>query len=393
MSERRLSLLCISTRVCGQAFLEEAAKQGMDVFLLTLESLKDAQWPHESLSEILTMPDGVSQQDALQVVIRFARHVVIDRVVALDIADAELAAMVREEMRLPGMGLSTTRVLSDRVAARVRAKMHGAHVPSFVRVLHYSYIQRWLETTPGPWLLTPRYFHAVEANRVLEREREVWLALEELGDRGHEFFLEKYIPGSVFSVDSILWERTVLFAAVHAATSGISHAGRTEPLVTWQTVYREDGAYRALHLTDQSIVQALGMVSGVTRSEYVLSDEDNEIYFLESSARIGGALTAEMIEVESGIHSWVEWARMEVAQAYGVEYDLPVGVRKSYAGCLYAVTAEKEPDLSRYSGPEIVRKLSSNHHAGIIVSAQNAEEVNQLLMKYKQRIEADFPGQ
>lgn len=370
--------------------MEEAAEQGMDVILLTLESLKDAQWPRVSLTEILTMPEGATPQDALRMVLRFARHEIIDRVVALDIGGAETAAFIREEMRLPGIGWSTTRVFSDRVAGRVRAKSSGVHVPPFVRILHHIYIQRWMEATPGPWLLTPRRFNTGEGSRILEREREVWLALEELGDRAHEFFLERYIPGEMFSVDSLYWSGKAVFSAVHVAGRSIHHAGRTGPLVTWQTPNRDSGEIRALRLMDESLVHMLGMVSGVTRSEYVLSDEDNEIYFLETSARIGGALTTEMIEVESGIHPWVEWARIEVAQAYGVDYGLPVGVQKGYAGCIYTETTQAEPDLGAYNGTEVVRKLSRNHHAGVIVTGNSAQKVSDLLQSYQQRFKADF---
>ena len=49
--ERPLTILCISSYEKGQEFLREAKKEGCRVLLLTLERLRNADWPSEAIDE------------------------------------------------------------------------------------------------------------------------------------------------------------------------------------------------------------------------------------------------------------------------------------------------------------------------------------------------------
>ena len=59
-----------------------------------------------------------------------ARRVRIDRVVPLDDFDLEKAASLREHLRVPGMGETTTRYFRDKLAMRLRAAEAGVRVPA-----------------------------------------------------------------------------------------------------------------------------------------------------------------------------------------------------------------------------------------------------------------------
>lgn len=389
MTERRKSILCLTRSATGQQFLEEAAAQDLDVTLLTVESLKDADWPRAALVEVLTVPDGAAPQDVLKAAYEYARHTIVDRVVALDEIDLEAAALIREEMRLPGMGQSTTRYFNDRLAMRVRARQSGVLVPPFVRILHYSWIQRWMDETPGPWVLKPRTSANATTPRMIERPRDLWLALEEIGDRQFDYFLEKYIPGPVFHVESITWNGKTLFQEAHAYGASPTDNG----VFSTQTLYRDGGVARALRVVDQSLIPGLGMVSGVAHSEYVQA-QDGEFYFSEAIARVGSWATPAVIEVATGINLWVEWARMEAAQAFGMDYGLPYDIDKGYAGSVYCTTPVADPDLSAYAEQEIVLKLQKGHQVGLVVESDRPDRVEQMLSGYRDRFTHDFlrPG-
>ena len=45
-------------------------------------------------------------------------------------------------------------------------------------------------------------------------EDELWPILDELGDRQSYYVLERFLPGDVFHVDSIVWNKKVLFTVV-----------------------------------------------------------------------------------------------------------------------------------------------------------------------------------
>ena len=114
--QRKPTILCISTYEKGQAFLREIARLGCDAVLLTVDRLEHADWPRESLARLITMPKDLTPQQVLNTVSYLAREQRIDRIVALDEFDLEVAALLREHMRLPGMGESLTRHFRDKLA-------------------------------------------------------------------------------------------------------------------------------------------------------------------------------------------------------------------------------------------------------------------------------------
>ena len=61
------------------------------------------------------------------------------------------------------------------------------------------------------------------------------------------------------------------------------------------------------------MLEALGLLRGVSHTEYIIGREDGRVYFLETSARVGGAHIAELVEAATGINLWAEWAKVEIA--------------------------------------------------------------------------------
>ena len=84
MTENRpLTILCVSSYEKGQEFLRTCKALGCRVLLLTVEKLRDANWPRESLDDVFLMPEDLSQQHLLYTVSYMARLQPIDRIVAL----------------------------------------------------------------------------------------------------------------------------------------------------------------------------------------------------------------------------------------------------------------------------------------------------------------------
>ena len=124
-----LTFLCLASYEKGHDFMREAKRQGARVFLITSLSLQDkAQWPLESIDDIFYMPDQDktwNRNDTLLAISHLARTEAIDRVVALDDFDLEMAAALREHLRIPGMGETTTRYFRDKLAMRMQAMEAG----------------------------------------------------------------------------------------------------------------------------------------------------------------------------------------------------------------------------------------------------------------------------
>jgi hypothetical protein len=136
-------------------------------------------------------------------------------------------------------------------------------------------------------------------------------------------------------------------------------------------------------------MQALGMLRGVTHTEFIRGEKDKRYYFLETAARVGGANIAEMVEHATGVNLWREWAAIELANIRGNEYPIPAS-GENYAGILICLAHQQYPDLSAYNDLEVVWRLHKKNHAGLIVASDNQNRIEELIDDYSQRFSADF---
>jgi biotin carboxylase len=378
---QRPKLLCISTYEKGQAFLSEAARLGCAVTLLTVNKLRHADWPWDSLAAIHTMPENLSAQQALVYVTRLMKDTAFERVVPLDEFDLETAALAREHLRLPGMGQTLTRNFRDKLAMREAARNGGVAVPDFFSVANHHALWKFMQTTKAPWLLKPRWSASAIGIQKIAQESDVWPHLERLGDEAGDHLLECFVPGDIYHVEGVSWEGKVLFAGAHKYGKPPMQTMHQGGVFTTRTLDRDGEEAVALREIHARTLKALGMVSGVTHSEFIRAHADGKYYFLETAARVGGAFIAEVAEYGSGINPWIEWARIEVAQLRGPAYTLPT-LRKEYAGSVICLAKQEAPDTSFYDAPEVVYRLQKHHHAGLIVKSPSPTRVEELLKAY-----------
>src|SRR5580698_1233495 len=104
---RPLTVLVITSYEKGQSFIRTCKQQGCRVLLLTVDKLRDADWPREAIDEFFYMPEEILLEHLIYTVSYMARLQHIDRIVALDEFDMENVSALREHLRIPGMGLTT----------------------------------------------------------------------------------------------------------------------------------------------------------------------------------------------------------------------------------------------------------------------------------------------
>jgi len=392
--ERRPTMLCISTYEKGQAFLREAARLGTDVVLLTVDKLHDADWPKDVLAEFHTMPEADDPERVKVVADSIARRRKIARVVALDEFDLEVAAMVREHMRLvgrpgDGMGQTATRFFRDKLAMRLGAKAAGVAVPEFTGVFNDADLSAFMGSVEGPWLLKPRWSASAIGIKKIARPEELWPALDALGDLRTQHLLERFVPGEIFHVEGVTWDGEVLFAAPHKYGQPPMQTMHEGGVFTTRGLDRESDDAKGLRAIHRETLAALAMKAGVTHSEFIKAHVDGKFYFLETAARVGGAFIAEVVEFATGLNPWVEWARIEVAAMRGEAYALPE-LREEYAGSVISLARQEQPDTSGYNDAEVVYRLNKHHHAGLIVRSGSAARVEELLDDYGRRFLTDF---
>ena len=385
----KTSILCISTYEKGQAFLREAAALGCEVRLLTVDKLRDANWPKDILTEFLTMPEDLLPGQVLNTICFYLRTRRVDRIVPLDEFDLEVAALAREHLRMAGLGESATRMFRDKLAMRTAAQAAGVRVPAFLRVVNNDELAMFLETVPGPWMLKPRWNASAVGIRKIEAAADLWPVLDELGDLRTNYVLERFVAGEVFHVEGVTADGEVLFAQPFQYGKPPFQTMHQGGVFTTRTLPGNDPDFHRLLKVHAEMLKALGMHDGVTHSEFIRSAADGEFYFLETAARVGGAYIAETVEFATGLNPWVEWARLEVAAARGDCYQLPA-IHTGYAGSVISLAKQEQPDLSGYTDPEIAMRLNKAHHAGLILKTDSEPRLRELVDQYAGRFVEDF---
>jgi biotin carboxylase len=388
MPEKRpLTFLCITTYEKGQEFMRECKRQGCRVILLTAEKLRNADWPRESLDNTYYLPEEIPIVDIVKAVTHLARNEKLDRIVALDEFDMETAATLREHLRIPGMGLTTMRYFRDKLAMRMRALDRHIRVPDFVPVVNHGDIQYYLDHVPGPWVLKPRQEASAIGIKKIHAAEELWPVLDQLGDKQSTFLLEKFVPGDVYHVDSVVSENEVVFSNVSKygkPPMNVAHGG----VFTTFTVPRGSEDDEALRAINADLIAALGLLRGVAHAEFIKAQADGQFYFLECAARVGGAYINEMVETATGINLWREWARIEIAGGDG-SYKLPPA-RQEYAGVILSLARQEDPDTATYNDPEVHLRIKRHHHAGLVLKSSNPDRIPGLLQDYARRFAKEF---
>ncbi len=384
------TVLCIASYFKGTDFIKQCKREGCRVLLLTSESLQNKDWPHESIDEIFYIPDTNyewNMKDVIYGVSYMAREEKIDRIVALDDFDVEKAATLREHLRIGGMGDTTARYFRDKLAMRKKALDEGINVPPFVHLLNYSEIKSFMEKVGFPYIIKPRMKAGAIGLIKVNSEEEVWKALEKLGDEQSFYLMEKFVEGDVYHSDTIIKNGNIIFDSVSKyglPPMEVAHQGR---VFTSRIIPPDTDEAKAIVEFNQEIIKILGLKYGVSHTEFIKARGDGKLYFLETSARVGGANLSELVKAATGINLWEEWAKIEKTKGEG--YKLPATELK-HAAIITSLAKQEYPDLSAYNDPEVVWKLKKKYHAGLIIASEKKERIDKLLDEYVKRFYNDF---
>ncbi len=386
-----MTVLCIACYFKGNEFIRACKQQGCRVLLITSQHLADEPWPRDHLDAIHYVPEEDEDWDLdnlIKGVSYLARTEAIDRIVPLDDYDLEKAAALREHLRVPGMGDTRVRYFRDKLAMRQQAQEAGIAVPAFVPVVNHEVLHAFTQQVPAPWVLKPRSAASAVGIKKIREAAQLWQLVEELGDEQSFYLLERFVPGDIYHVDSIVYDRQVLFARVHRYADppmAVAHEGGV--FATHSIEYGTDEEQALQHI-NREVIRAMGLLHGVSHTEFIQAHEDGRLYFLETSARVGGANIAEMLEASSGLNLWREWAKIE-ALPPGAAYTLPA-VRDDHSGILLSLARQFHPDTSAYDDPEVVWRMEKDYHAGLIVASPSLDRVKELLASYTERFYHDF---
>ena len=390
--ENTKTFICISNYFKGVDFLINLKKLGNRVFLVTSEKLRDKPWPHDHIDEIFYMQGQDIEWNLEHLLLgvgNLMKSTKIDAIVALDDYDVEKATYLRENLRIDGMGQTTGRYFRDKLAMRMRAKSCGIPIPTFCSLFNDHDINTFADTVSAPWVLKPRSEASADGIIKVYDKESLWLHINELGNNRFKYLLEQFKPGDVYHCDSLILDRKILFSITSkylATPMEISQGGGV--FRSANIPYNSDDD-KAIKTVNEQVLKGFGLKHGAAHTEFIKCKDDGQIYFLETSSRVGGAHLAEMVAEASDINLWKEWAAIEDALAKETKYALPK-VKKGYAGIVLTLSKFQYPDLSSFSDPEVCFKVPLDYHAGLIVKSDKNERVLELLNDYADRLVNHF---
>ncbi|MGJ8592383.1 MAG: ATP-grasp domain-containing protein [Aquaticitalea sp.] len=386
--KQALNILCISTYHKGMDFIKSAKAEGNNVYLLTKKKLENEIWPWECIEDVFYIEEW-NHHDVVKGIAYKFREIKFDRFIAMDDFDVETVAKLREHFRMPGMGSTTAHYFRDKLAMRMKAKEEGVNVPEFTALFYNQDINEYADRVEAPWLLKPRMEASATGIKKIHSKDELWQIVNELGDERDNYLVEKFAPGDVYHVDGLTLDGKVLFSRVSKYLDTpfeVAHGGGIFRSATCEIGTKVE---KALSKMNADVMKAFGMQFGASHTEFIQNKATGELYFLETSSRVGGANLAEMVELASGVNLWGEWAKIESKTLKKEKYALPKP-KKNYAGIVVSLSRYEHPDTSSFNDGEIKWKMDKKWHIGMIVVSDCSERVMELLDKYTKRISEEF---
>lgn len=384
-----LRVLTLASYYKGNRFLEQVKAEGAECYLLTMQSLLTEKWPRQALADVFGVPSFNDRRALVNAVAYLFRNKPFDRIVALDDFDVEVGGYLREHFRMTDTGLGDTqaRFFRDKLAMRQKASEIGVLIPDFCPLFSDAAVNEFLARVPGPWLIKPRSEASAAGIRKMHSPDQVWKRIHELGDDRSFALIEQMVPGDLFHVDSLSRRGEVIFTEVNAYHRPLLDVYAGGGVYATRTLPRDRPEVTELTRLNAAVLKGFGLGQGASHTEFMKAHADGRFYFIETSARVGGANTADMVEAATGLNLWSEWARLEIDRTEG-GYMLPPTTRR-YGGVVLSLAKTERPDTSAFTDPEIVQRIDLKNHIGFVLAAETPEPVQQRLDEYIARIARD----
>src|SRR5438270_10003816 len=126
-----MNFLALASYFKGNRFLERCKQEGCTVYLLTVEGTLKEPWARHACDDVFAVNNFHDRRGLINTVAYLMRSRRIDRFIALDDFDVEVAGHLREHFRMTdtGPGESAARLFRDKLAMRTKARELRVPIP------------------------------------------------------------------------------------------------------------------------------------------------------------------------------------------------------------------------------------------------------------------------
>ena len=303
----------------------------------------------EHLHDYLQVPSLLDEDDATRRITEAARRIAPDRVECLWEPCVVLAARVRQQLGLPGMGPRAAIGFRDKPIMKQRVLAAGLRVPRFSRIRTHAEAYAAAEEIGYPVCVKPiDGAGSTDTHRVADacELRAVLAAV----DHHAEVALEEFIEGEEFTYDTICIAGEPVFESVAQYHPRPLESRRFSWISPAQVVIRDPYQPALMPGIElgRRVLRALGMTTGFSHMEW-FKRPDGEVVFGEIAARSpGGKLVDQMCHANE-VDLYREWARAVCWHSFAA-----TPRRRYHVGALFK-RAEGEGRIVRVDGLEELR--------------------------------------
>jgi len=373
-----MNILCICSYFKGISFLIQQANLGNRVYLITCESRKHENWPWAHITETFYLPNEENTAQNLELLKKgfgwLLQTEKIDVIVALDDFDVEKAAFLRSSFQISGLNIHAAQLFRDKLAMRVNAQNKNIAVPRFCPLFNDQTIHHFMQEVNGTCIIKPRSQASTTGIKKVTSYSEVAQFLQDIGENRIDYLMEEFIPGHVYHCDSLSYNGEIVFEKTSRYIETplkVAHEGGIFKTMTIPDYTNDNKEILSLN---KQLLQSFNLQYGASHTEFIKADRDGKIYFLETSARVGGAHIAELLEAATGIDIWKEWANIEHAVYKKEAYQIPEKL-SYFAGLIVSLTKMKNPAMDIFSQENFYWTLKKDFHIGMVFRSEYFEEI------------------
>ena len=306
-------LILLSPRNAGLPFAEWLREETGRLLVVTARGVD----PGPGFLEAETVPDYFDDASVLRAARRLCERYEVTRVLVLAEVDIERAALLREELGVPGQRPGSASAYRNKVLMKELAAGGGIGVPTFAPISSEADITVFMAAHPGPVVVKPRGGSGSAGVTVLRGPEDLLSVADRI--RSGDYEVEEFISGRLCHVDALQVNGEPVVAVPSVYTDGGCLSHWTDSGNGSWTLEPHDPLHARLVAETWRLVDVLPAAPSLfVHAEFFVANA-KEIVLCEVAGRVGGTPIPAMLEVVLGLDPRHLWARVECGLSVDLE--------------------------------------------------------------------------